>query len=279
MPRDHVTAGEARIIGEETAFNSNETSSTHSGEKAEQQGSENPTKRKAKCKLMQIRDDKSTSDVVLLIGKDRTPFYLHKPILSIASDFLRAILVTASRSGDHPIPMPMITPEAFEVITRWMYGGGLLLEPEYGPSVLDVVSGTKYLHLDDMRMKILDHVEGVMERILSQPVISRTTEEGKRVTNEMNDVIRFFVQLCNICWEDDLDKLVKCADWIIRGQDVDVGVLVPALGKQVGGRLFIAAIIQAGKNNGCIACDVAQQSQGVQATLDRIVSGAKSHRV
>ncbi|KAF3313533.1 hypothetical protein TWF173_005827 [Orbilia oligospora] len=262
--------------GGKAAPESNGTSSTHSSDEVQKKETGKSANSKTECKLMQIRDDKSTSDVTLLLGKDRIPFYLHKPILSIASDFLRAILTTANGNGENPVPIPMITPEAFEVITRWMYGGGLVLEPEYGLNVLDVVSGTKYLHLNDMRMKILDHVEELMEKRLSQPVISRATEEGKRVVNEMNEVIRFFIQLCNLCWDDDLGRLVKCADWIIRGQGVDVESLVPAIGQEVGGRLFIAAIIKAGKNNGCTACDLDKEFQGVQDTVDRIVRRASS---
>ncbi|RVD89366.1 uncharacterized protein DFL_000378 [Arthrobotrys flagrans] len=268
----------SRGVPKEVALDSNGSSSDRpkSNDGKQQEGSERINNRKSLSKLMRIRDDKSTSDVTLLVGKERTPFYLHKPILSAASDFLGAIFISPSRDGGHTIPLPMITPEAFEVITRWMYGGRLLLEPEYGPNVLDVFSGTKYLHLNDMRMKILDHVADLMEKHLSRPVMSQLTEEGKRITNEMNKVIRFFIQLCNISWEEDLGKLVTCAEWIIRGQDVDVESLVQALCKETGGRLFIAAIIQAGKNNGCAACDFAKECQGAQVTVDRIVGGVNS---
>ncbi|KAK6495157.1 hypothetical protein TWF481_003185 [Arthrobotrys musiformis] len=235
-------------------------------------------------KLMQIRDDRETSDITLVVGKGRKEFCLHKPIICFQSSFVRTLVLAAERTGGHKLPLPMVTPEAFEVLTRWMYGGGLHLEPEYGANVIEVFIGCKYLHLDDVRRKVLDHVTRVMERHLSKPVPLEDKEEAKRIAAKAGDVIRFFVQFCNASWDIDLEKLVECAGFIIRAQCIDIDSLMDSIteAQEAWGSLFITAIIQAGKDSAsaceaCEACDFGRE-MGIQETIDRIVGTVKSQQ-
>ncbi|PKK77570.1 BTB-domain-containing protein, partial [Rhizophagus irregularis] len=91
--------------------------------------------------LNEQRDDDEYCDITIEVGNDPYVkiFRAHMVILNYRSTYLRRILSTNKKKNDGTlvqIKLPNISPEIFQIILRYLYGGKLSLE-EY--DTLDIV--------------------------------------------------------------------------------------------------------------------------------------------
>ncbi|UZO02545.1 uncharacterized protein OCT59_021024 [Rhizophagus irregularis] len=83
--------------------------------------------------LLEILDDDEYYDITIEVGNDPNVkiFKAHMVILNYRSPYLRRILSTNKKNNDGTlvhIKLPNISPEIFQIILRYIYGGKLTLE-------------------------------------------------------------------------------------------------------------------------------------------------------
>ncbi|EXX52110.1 uncharacterized protein OCT59_021266 [Rhizophagus irregularis] len=91
--------------------------------------------------LLETLDDEEYYDIIIEVGKDPDVkiFRAHKIILNYRSLYLRRVLSTNKKKNDEiltHISLPNISPEIFQIILRYIYGGIIPLE-EY--DILNIV--------------------------------------------------------------------------------------------------------------------------------------------
>ncbi|KAK6519037.1 hypothetical protein TWF281_003726 [Arthrobotrys megalospora] len=203
------------------------------------------------CKLMRIFDDRDASDVTVTVGSKGTVFYLHRLVICLTSGFFKAALKpnTFKEGITNEIHLPEIKSEAFKVISRWMYDGGLALEPAYGAHVQNVYDAADYLQMPTLKEELLDHL------------LKFTRNKSLALLySQRKDLFCFFIRFCNSCSTSDLGKLTKCAEFIILRLRPKPEELFQQIIDNSAGHLFTAAVIGAAQTlrltSLCINCHI-----------------------
>ncbi|PKY17034.1 hypothetical protein RhiirB3_403719, partial [Rhizophagus irregularis] len=79
--------------------------------------------------LLEILDENQHYDIIIEVGNDPhiRKFRAHTLILNYRSLYFREILSTDKKKSDEHIKLPNISPEIFQIILRYIYGGRLSL--------------------------------------------------------------------------------------------------------------------------------------------------------
>ncbi|RVD81081.1 uncharacterized protein DFL_008958 [Arthrobotrys flagrans] len=81
-------------------------------------------------------NDPVFSDLIVLSGPSKTPFRIHKVIVSATSNFFKTICKPGNHSngGSQIIELPKIPPTVLQTILLWQYGQPYVLPPHTPPS-------------------------------------------------------------------------------------------------------------------------------------------------
>ncbi|PKY17036.1 BTB-domain-containing protein, partial [Rhizophagus irregularis] len=105
--------------------------------------------------LLEILDDKEYYDITIEVGNDPNIkiFKAHMVILSYRSPYLRRILSTNKENNDRTlthIKLPNISPEIFQIILRYIYGGKLPVEEYDISDIFKVLVTANELSLQEL---------------------------------------------------------------------------------------------------------------------------------
>ncbi|RIA82957.1 BTB/POZ protein [Glomus cerebriforme] len=105
--------------------------------------------------LLEILDDEEYYDITIEVGNDPYVkiFRAHMVILSYRSPYLRRILSANKKKNDDTlthIKLPNISPEIFQIILRYIYGGRLFFEELDTFDVIKVLSAASELYLQEL---------------------------------------------------------------------------------------------------------------------------------
>ncbi|PKC62243.1 hypothetical protein RhiirA1_538639 [Rhizophagus irregularis] len=105
--------------------------------------------------LLEILDDDEYYDITIEVGNDPYVriFRAHMVILNYRSPYLRRILSTNERRNDETltsIKLPNISPEIFQIILKYIYGGKILLEECDTSDIIKILIGANELSLQEL---------------------------------------------------------------------------------------------------------------------------------
>ncbi|GBC09336.1 hypothetical protein RclHR1_08780007 [Rhizophagus clarus] len=105
--------------------------------------------------LLEILDDEEYYDITIEVGDDPNVkiFKAHMVILNYRSHYLRRILSTNEKKNDGTlvhIKLPNISPEIFQVILRYIYGGKLSVEEYDTSDLLKILVTANELNLQEL---------------------------------------------------------------------------------------------------------------------------------
>ncbi|EXX56135.1 uncharacterized protein OCT59_021259 [Rhizophagus irregularis] len=147
--------------------------------------------------LLEILNDEQYYDITIEVGSE--VFRAHMVILNYRSSYFRGILSTNEKKNDGTltnIKLPNISPETFQIVLRYIYGGKISLE-EYDNSVIvKIMVAANELNLHEL----IPYLESFL------------------IENETNWMEQNFDLICQISFENDsFLKLKKyCEDLISK---------------------------------------------------------------
>ncbi|POG63665.1 uncharacterized protein OCT59_021042 [Rhizophagus irregularis] len=105
--------------------------------------------------LLEILDDDEYCDITIEVGNDPYVkiFRAHMVILNYRSTYLRRILSTNKKKNDGTlvqIKLPNISPDIFQIILRYLYGGKLSLEEYDTLDIIKILIAANELSLQEL---------------------------------------------------------------------------------------------------------------------------------
>ncbi|RIA83045.1 hypothetical protein C1645_834419 [Glomus cerebriforme] len=105
--------------------------------------------------LLEILNDDEYYDITIEVGNDPyvKVFRAHMVILNYRSPYLRRILSTNKKKNDESlthIKLPYISPDAFQIVLRYIYGGRLSLEEYDPPDIIEILVTANQLSLQEL---------------------------------------------------------------------------------------------------------------------------------
>ncbi|GBC00022.1 hypothetical protein RclHR1_03710006 [Rhizophagus clarus] len=104
---------------------------------------------------IEVLEDNEYYDVTIEVGEDPNVkiFRAHKNILCYRSPFLRRTLASNKKSDNgvlSHIKLPNISPEVFQIVLRYIYGGILSLNGKDTSDILNILVAADELHLQEL---------------------------------------------------------------------------------------------------------------------------------
>ncbi|UZO04973.1 uncharacterized protein OCT59_025334 [Rhizophagus irregularis] len=118
---------------------------------------------------IELLEDNEYYDITIEVGEDPNVkiFRAHMNILCYRSPYLRRILASNKRNNDNVlahIKLPNLSPEIFQIILRYIYGGILSLNGQETSDILNTLIAAD----DDLQMREIDVWEHVLKWGLTQ---------------------------------------------------------------------------------------------------------------
>ncbi|EXX68089.1 hypothetical protein RirG_108260 [Rhizophagus irregularis DAOM 197198w] len=104
---------------------------------------------------IELLEDNEYYDITIEVGEDPNVkiFRAHMNILCYRSPYLRRILASNKRNNDNVlahIKLPNLSPEIFQIILRYIYGGILSLNGQETSDILNTLIAADVLHLQEL---------------------------------------------------------------------------------------------------------------------------------
>ncbi|PKY31569.1 hypothetical protein RhiirB3_475247 [Rhizophagus irregularis] len=156
-------------------------------------------------------DDDEYYDITIEVGNDPyvKVFRAHMVILNYRSDYLRRILSTNKKKNDETlvhIKLPNISPEIFQIILRYIYGGKLSLKECDTSDIIKILISANELNLQELvsylQLYIIKNNENWMEENFN--LVYQTSFENNS-----------FLELQNYC----VDLISKGPDKILKSMN------------------------------------------------------------
>ncbi|PKY18445.1 BTB-domain-containing protein, partial [Rhizophagus irregularis] len=105
--------------------------------------------------LLEILNDEEYYDITIEVGNDPNVkiFRAHMVILNYRSPYLRRILSTNKKKNDGilvHIKLPNISPDIFQAILRYIYGGSLSIEKYDTSDIIKILFAANELNLQEL---------------------------------------------------------------------------------------------------------------------------------
>eukprot|EP00742_Colponemidia_sp_Colp-10_P004078 GILJ01004352.1.p1 GENE.GILJ01004352.1~~GILJ01004352.1.p1 ORF type:complete len:591 (-),score=93.69 GILJ01004352.1:286-2058(-) len=106
--------------------------------------------------LRELVNNSLLSDVVFLVGENRTPIMAHKAILAIRCAFFRAMFGGDMREAyQREVYIPNIPPDAFLALLHHLYTGSFVLNPDIA---MDVMAAANQYGLDEVKRACSEYI-------------------------------------------------------------------------------------------------------------------------
>ncbi|KAK6498152.1 hypothetical protein TWF506_004391 [Arthrobotrys conoides] len=201
--------------------------------------------------LMKILENPQFSDITVYIGTSKTPFHLHREIISLTSNFFKdfcTALRTSKTTVVAEIYLPHLDPKIFKTVVIWQYSDTLHFSPTSTPAPLIPLYHTiEFLKVPTLRTKYFNIL-----------ITSCRTDFCNLTETSREVFLRTFNDLCNQVKPSDLGSLIECMEVIVEHFVVLPDAFLEALQIGAVSNVFVAAFIGARENLGhwrsCARC-------------------------
>jgi len=105
------------------------------------------------------------SDVIFHVGPNKVPVYAHSIILSLQSEYFKALLYgpwasAISKRGDHYIPLPEDDPEIFKRLVGFMYGEEITMPAQ---ELFDVTLASRKYQIQALESECVRHLVRLLD--------------------------------------------------------------------------------------------------------------------
>jgi len=105
------------------------------------------------------------SDVIFHVGPNKVPVYAHSIILSLQSEYFKALLYgpwasAISKRGDHYIPLPEDSPEIFKRMVGFMYGEEITMPAQ---ELFDVTLASRKYQIQALESECVRHLVRLLD--------------------------------------------------------------------------------------------------------------------
>ncbi|GES93562.1 BTB/POZ protein [Rhizophagus clarus] len=161
---------------------------------------------------IELLDDNEYYDVTIEVGEDPNVkiFRAHKNILCCRSPFLQQTLASNKKSDNDDlshIKLPNISPEIFQIVLRYIYGGVLSLNRKDTSDILNILVVADELHLQELVNYLQKYLIENNSEWLEQhyELIHRTSYQSKSLLE--------FQEFCTNLMAESPEKIFKSFDF------------------------------------------------------------------
>ncbi|KAK6357520.1 hypothetical protein TWF718_001829 [Orbilia javanica] len=154
-------------------------------------------------------NDPTFSDLTILSGPSKTPFRIHKVIVSATSDFFKAICKpgNCSNNGCQTIELPNIPPTVLQTVLLWQYGQQYVLPRHTPPPSSPAPESQSVKTLDQNETRVSDELlviktysaaEQLQIPLLQSAILKAVADEFRfRPWVRFTRPVDFMQNLCN----------------------------------------------------------------------------------
>ncbi|GBC00023.1 hypothetical protein RclHR1_03710007 [Rhizophagus clarus] len=161
---------------------------------------------------VELLEDNEYYDITIEVGEDPNVkiFRAHKNILCYRSPFLRRTLASNKKSDNgvlSHIKLPNISPEIFQIVLRYIYGGVLSLNRKDASDILNILVAADELHLQELVNYLQKYLINNNSEWLEQhfELIHRTSYQSKSLLE--------LQEFCTNLMAESPEKIFKSFDF------------------------------------------------------------------
>ncbi|CAB0038389.1 unnamed protein product [Trichogramma brassicae] len=152
--------------------------------------------------LSRLSEDKDSSDVIFLLGREETPIYAHRIIMQARCKNFSA----PKRIGNSPatVRMPHVNSDTFRQFITYIYTGQIILQDN---GIFEMLSLAQELGVEELRHSCEEHVSVTLSPVNACTLLNAALEAQDRVVSGKGACVSFIERCFAYIGENAIDTL------------------------------------------------------------------------